>query len=197
MTPDSPLIRQATTLMEQREKEPQHVRHVTRWSVFLFEKLTPLHQLSHDQLELLVAGALLHDIGWQTATEERPHHKESARMIREHPWKNITRSKTEFVALLARYHRKSTPSPTHRRYQNLPKTQKTHLQLLAGILRVADAIDRSHRQSLHPAELELRPGVCLIQAKGQDTGEAQFGLERKGELFQQAFGHQPFLKPTP
>lgn len=36
MTPDSPLIRQATTLMEQREKEPQHVRHVTRWSVFLF-----------------------------------------------------------------------------------------------------------------------------------------------------------------
>ena len=141
MTPDSPLIRQATTLMEQREKEPQHVRHVTRWSVFLFEKLTPLHQLSRDQLELLVAGALLHDIGWQTATEERPHHKESARMIREHPWKNITRSKTEFVALLARYHRKSTPSPTHRHH---PENSSRHpsrratssLSLSSGLVEV-------------------------------------------------------------
>ncbi len=196
MIPDTPLTRQATALMEQLEKEPQHVRHVTTWSVFLFEKLAPLHQLSRKELELLIAGSLLHDIGWSTATEERPHHKESARLIREHTWKGLPRSQTDFIALLARYHRKSVPSPAHRRYLNLPKTKKKHLHYLAGILRVADALDRSHRQSLHPADLEIRPGVCLIHSTGQDTGEAQFGLERKGDLFQQVFGHQPFLKPV-
>jgi hypothetical protein len=30
---------------------------------------------------------------------------------------------------------------------------------------------------------------------GKDTGEAQFGIERKGDLFQQAFGCKPFLRP--
>ena len=72
MIPDSPLIRQATTLMEQREKEPQHVRHVTLWSVFLYQKLSPLHQLSHDELELLVSGALLHDIGCRRPRKNVP-----------------------------------------------------------------------------------------------------------------------------
>jgi len=196
MIPNTPITRQATALMERIEKEPQHVRHVTLWSIFLFEKLASLHQLTKQELELLVAGSLLHDIGWSTATEERPHHKESARLIRKHTWKDLTRSQTDFIALLARYHRKSIPSPLHRRYANLPKKKKNHLHFLAGILRVADAIDRSHCQSLHPADLEIRPGVCLIHITGKDTGEAQFGIERKGDLFQQAFGHQPFLKPT-
>ena len=195
MIPNTPITRQATALMERLEREPQHVRHVTLWSIFLFEKLTSFHQLSKQELELLVAGSLLHDIGWSTATEERPHHKESARLIREHRWKDLSHSQTDFIALLARYHRKSIPSPTHRRYVNLPKTKKNHLHFLAGILRVADALDRSHCQSLHPADLEIRPGVCLIHITGKDTGEAQFGIERKGDLFQQAFGRQPFLKP--
>ena len=195
MIPNTPITRQATALMERIEKEPQHVRHVTLWSIFLFEKLSSLHQLTKQELELLVAGSLLHDIGWSTATDERPHHKESARLIREHTWKDLPRSQTDFIALLARYHRKSIPSPLHRRYANLPKKKKNHLHFLAGILRVADALDRSHCQSLHPADLEIRPGVCLIHITGKDTGEAQFGIERKGDLFQQAFGHQPFLKP--
>jgi exopolyphosphatase/pppGpp-phosphohydrolase len=195
MIPNTPITRQATALMERIEKEPQHVRHVTLWSIFLFEKLASLHQLTKQELELLVAGSLLHDIGWSTATEERPHHKESARLIRQHTWKDLPRSQTDFIALLARYHRKSIPSPLHRRYANLPKKKKNHLHFLAGILRVADALDRSHCQSLHPADLEIRPGVCLIHITGKDTGEAQFGIERKGDLFQQAFGHQPFLKP--
>jgi exopolyphosphatase/pppGpp-phosphohydrolase len=84
MIPNTSVTRQATALMERLEREPQHVRHVTLWSIFLFEKLASLHQLSKQELELLVAGSLLHDIGWSTATEERPHHKESARLIREH-----------------------------------------------------------------------------------------------------------------
>ena len=59
---------------------------------------------------------------------------------------------------------------------------------------MADALDRSHRQNLHPSKLELRPGVCLIRSKGTDPEDAIFGLERKGDLFQQAFSLQPFLK---
>lgn len=196
MNGESPLIREARELMQRHEREPAHVQHVAAWAVHLFQELRPLHRLDKMDLEFLHAAALLHDTGWSTATEDRPHHKESARLIREHSWKHLSKKEREFVALIARYHRKSPPSPLHKRYANLPKNRKEALRMLAGILRVADAMDRSHHQSLHPAGIQLRPGVCLILAQGKGTEEASFGLERKGDLFRQSFDRQPFLQLT-
>lgn len=196
MKQESRFIREARELMKRHEREPEHVQHVKDWAVYLFQELQPLHRLEKIDLEFLIAAALLHDTGWSTATEERPHHKESARLIREYSWKTLSNKEREFVALIARYHRKSPPSQLHKRYANLSKKRKEALRMLAGILRVADAMDRSHRQSLHPAGLQLRPGVCLILARGNGTEEASFGLERKGDLFRQCFDRQPFLQLT-
>jgi len=194
MSRESPLIREARELMQRHEQEPAHVQHVAEWALHLFEELQSLHRLDKINRNFLHAAALLHDTGWSTATEERPHHKESARLIREHPWRNLSTKEREFVALIARYHRKSPPSPLHKRYANLPKKRKESLRMLAGILRVADAMDRSHRQTLQPAGIELRPGVCLILTRGQGTEEASFGLERKGDLFRREFERQPYLQ---
>ena len=194
MIPKTPVVKEALALMKDWEEEPQHVLHVTDWAVQIFENLSSEHKLGKKELDYLTAGALLHDVGWATATEERPHHKESARRIREHSWQNLSQKEREFVALIARYHRKSQPAARHQRYLNLESTRREPLRWLAGILRVADAMDRSHRQKLVLEKLELRPGVCLIHAKGEGQEEAQQGLERKSDLFQQISGRQPFLK---
>jgi len=197
MIPQTRSIHEGLALMKDWEKEPQHVLHVTEWSVHLFQELQPEHKLGKRDLDFLVVGALLHDTGWSTATEERPHHKESARRIREHPWQTFSQKEREFVALVARYHRKSPPSSRHKRYANLESFRRESLRWLAGILRVADAMDRSHRQALRLDKIELRPGVCLIQAKGEGHEEALLGLERKGDLFQAVSGRQPLLKIAP
>ena len=197
MIPETAIAREAMALMRGWEKEPEHVLHVTHWAVQLFDELRPEHKLGKKDLDYLTAGSLLHDVGWATATEERPHHKESARRIREHPWQNLSQKEREFVALIARYHRKSQPAARHQRYLNLESTRREPLRWLAGILRVADAMDRSHRQKLVLEKLELRPGVCLIHAKGEGQEEAQQGLERKSDLFQQVSGRQPLLKIAP
>ena len=194
MIPKTPVVQEALALMKDWEKEPEHVLHVTDWAVQLFDELRPEHKLGKKDLDYLTAGSLLHDVGWATATEERPHHKESARRIREHPWQNLTQKEREFVALVARYHRKSAPSAQHNRFKNLETTRRDVLRWLAGILRIADAMDRSHKQRLVLDKLELRPGVCLIHATGEGQEEAQQGLDRKSDLFQQVSGLQPFLK---
>lgn len=194
MIPKTPAVKEALALMQDWEKEPEHVLHVTEWAVQLFEELRPEHKLGSKELSYLAAGSLLHDAGWSTASEERPHHKESARRIREHPWQNFSQKEREFVALIARYHRKSPPSSQHNRFKNLETARRDVLRWLAGILRVADAIDRSHQQKLVLDKLELRPGVCLIHARGEGEEEANLGLQRKSDLFQQISGRQPFLK---
>ncbi len=197
MIPKTPAVKEALALMQDWEKEPEHVLHVTEWAVQLFEELRPEHKLGPKELSYLAAGALLHDAGWSTASEERPHHKESARRIREHSWQNFSQKEREFVALVARYHRKSPPSTRHQRYLNLDSIRREPLRWLSAILRVADAMDRSHLQKLTFEKLELRPGVCLIHARGEGHEEANQGLERKGDLFQEVSGRQPFLKITP
>jgi len=194
MIPKTPAVKEALALMQDWEKEPEHVLHVTEWAVQLFEELRPEHKLGSKELSYLAAGSLLHDAGWSTASEERPHHKESARRIREHPWQNFSQKEREFVALIARYHRKSPPSSQHNRFKNLETARRDVLRWLAGILRVADAMDRSHQQKLVLDKLELRPGVCLIHARGEGEEEANLGLQRKSDLFQQISGRQPFLK---
>lgn len=196
MSRESPLIQEARELMRRHEREPAHVEHVAEWALHLFGELQSLHRLDQNHRNFLQVAALLHDTGWSTATKERPHHKESARLIREHAWRHLSKKECEFVALIARYHRKSPPSPLHQRYANLPRKNKEALRRLAGMLRVADAMDRSHRQTLQPAGIELRPGVCLILARGHGTDEASFGLERKGDLFRQEFERQPYLQPA-
>jgi exopolyphosphatase/guanosine-5'-triphosphate,3'-diphosphate pyrophosphatase len=192
--PQTAIAREALALMRDWENEPQHVLHVTGWAVRLFEELRSEHRLGKKELDYLTAGSLLHDVGWATASEERPHHKESARRIREHPWQNLSIKEREFVALIARYHRKSPPAPRHQRYLHLEAFRREPLRWLAGILRVADAIDRSHRQMLVFEKLDLRPGFCLIQARGEGREEAQLGLERKSDLFQQVSGRRPLLQ---
>lgn len=194
MIPKTPVVKEALALMKDWEEEPQHVLHVTDWAVQIFENLSSEHKLGKRELDYLAAGALLHDTGWSTATDERPHHKESARRIREHPWQNLTQKEREFVALVARYHRKSPPSSQHNRFKNLETDRRDVLRWLAGILRIADAMDRSHTQKLVLEKLELRPGVCLIHARGEGEEEANLGLQRKSDLFQQISGRQPFLK---
>jgi len=194
MIPQTPLVREALALMKDWEKEPEHVLHVTDWAIRLFEELRPEHKLGKKELDYLVAGSLLHDTGWSTATEKRPHHKESARRIREHPWQNLSRKEREFVALIARYHRKSAPSSRHQRYLNLESFRREPLRWLAAILRIADAMDRSHSQKLLFKRLELKPGVCLIYAHGEGDQEANASLERKSDLFREISGREPFLK---
>lgn len=183
--------------MRDWEEEPQHVLHVTEWAVQLFENLRPEHKLGSRDLTYLTAGALLHDTGWSSANEERPHHKESARRIREHAWQNLSQKEREFVALVARYHRKSPPSAQHNRYRNLESSRREPLRWLAGILRVADAMDRSHRQKLRFEKLELRPGVCLIHAQGEGQEEANFGSIARGISFSRFPDGSHFSKSPP
>src|SRR2546430_6139345 len=54
----------------------------------------------------------LHDIGHQFDHLETGHHLESARMIREHPWKNFSPLDANLAAQVARYHRKRSEEHT-------------------------------------------------------------------------------------
>src|SRR4051812_21657341 len=96
--------------MNELETEPEHVLHVAKLALLLFDQLRELHGLAGQDRLILEAAACLHDIGWSITPGGEEHHKASARLIRERAWKSLDRPTVDLVALIARYHRRSLPA---------------------------------------------------------------------------------------
>ncbi len=136
--------RQVENLLQCYESEPEHVRQVSRLADLLFVGLQDWHQLGEEYHELLQVASLLHDIGWSQTPTGSGHHKHSARLIRDHPWEVFAPHAVKTVSLVARYHRKAIPKPTHLDYCALKPENQRVVGILGGMLRVADALDRTH-----------------------------------------------------
>jgi exopolyphosphatase/guanosine-5'-triphosphate,3'-diphosphate pyrophosphatase len=140
----SPLIKESLVLRARYDEEPSHSDQVAKLALELYDRLLEWHDAGPRGRELLHSAALLHDIGWSQTPDGKGHHKQSARLIREHKWKNLPPDEIEIVAQVARYHRKAPPEPDHEEFHALKPAAQKSVMALGGILRIADALDRTH-----------------------------------------------------
>ncbi len=180
-------------LMAEYETEPVHVLHVRDLALSLFDSLQSLHRLDPQDRAVLDAAACLHDIGWTvTQPDGKGHHKESARLIREHRWTDVSPAVVVMVSLVARYHRKSIPSEAdHESFAERSADDRRRIRWLAGLLRIADGLDRRHIQATHRVQAFRVGGMIRILASGADRLEAEIlGAEEGGPVGpgQRAYG---------
>jgi len=90
---------------------------------------------------------------------------------------------------VARYHRRGHPRRGHAEFRALPKAGRRVVRVLAGFLRVADALDRSHRQAIRTLNVTERAGVLRI--RGEASGDCElelWGVPRRTALLEEALG---------
>ena len=86
------------------------------------------------------------------------------------------------------------PSSAHPLYTALPPADRIAVSKLAAILRVADALDRSHTQRIRSFELHMTENELVIDTKGStETSHEQFGVETKAGMFEDVFGLRVLL----
>lgn len=182
--------------MDQNESEPEHVLHVCRLALNLFDSLTHWHRLTANDRESLAIAAMLHDIGWsRTHPHGRAHHKVSADMIREHSWTTFDSVRVEHIAVVARYHRKSCPEQTHAEFARLNSLEQDTLSKLAALLRIADGLDRRHIQRVHRCMATWTPSEIVIQSETSTPDDLQpeiDGALKKADLLLQFVDHVEF-----
>jgi exopolyphosphatase/pppGpp-phosphohydrolase len=164
----------------------EHAHHVTRLALRLFDTLQPLHGLGAQERLWLEWGALLHDIGW---IEGQPrHHKTSLRLILESASLPCSPRERLLVASVARYHRRALPSNKHKHFAVLDAADKQHVRVLAGILRVADGLDRTHRSVVEDLACDVVSEQIVIHCTTNgDTAEEYRAARDKGRLFAAVF----------
>lgn len=174
---------EVTALMQAREKEQDHVLHVARLAVHLFDELEDLHGLGNIDRLILESAALLHDIGWSVTPDGRGHHRASARLIRQHPWRQFNPVTVDVLAQVARYHRKSLPSLEHEDFAALAPREREIVQILASLLRIADALDHTHARLVEHLSGEILPGQVVIHLSArQPVPKELAAAQRKADL---------------
>ncbi|MCE0483493.1 MAG: HD domain-containing protein [Methylacidiphilales bacterium] len=161
----SPFIEESLGLRARYDEEPSHSDHVADLALQIFDGLRPWHDLRDHPRELLHGAALLHDIGWAKTPDGKGHHKWSAKLIREHPWKHLSADEVPVMAQIARYHRKTSPQPDHAEFHALSAPAQRLVMILGGILRIADALDRTHTGKVERADTSATEAKIVVRVK--------------------------------
>ncbi len=164
-----------------------HSRHVSKLALNVFDGLLKEFSLKRSERRLLEAAALLHDIGYFISYNS--HHKHSYHLIRHADLFGFTPREREMIALISRYHRKSLPKKKHDGYLMLEEKDRISVSRLAGILRLADGLDRRRSGLVEVVEIKRSSGGFKIKLLGtEDISVEIFGGNAKKDLFEKAFG---------
>lgn len=173
--------------------EEKHALHVAELCGLLFKELQAEHELEPRYELLLRVAATLHEIGLYVANQS--HHKHSLYLIMHSDLFGLSRRDTLLVALIARYHRRAMPKPTHLEYATLSQGERLVVSKLAALLRVADALDQNHMQQVRETTFQRERGRLVIQVRGvEDLTLERLALRQKGEMFEDIYGMKVELR---
>ena len=180
-------IANAISLGRRYRFDERHARHVALLSRRLFDELQADHGLGPPQRVLLEMSALLHDIGM--VIRASGHHKHGHYIVNNSEIFGLSARDQAIVANVVRYHRRALPLPSHASYMALPRADRIVVNKLAALLRVADALDRSHQARVRDLKVEKRQDEVIVYCGyAGNLALKTLALERKADLFQEVFG---------
>ncbi len=176
-------------IAEDYEEERPHVQQVADLALQLFDALADIHRFGLYERDLLEAAGMLHNVGRYIS--RGAHHKHSYYVIRSSDrLLGFTEREVELIALVARYQRKALPRTDHPEFAALNVADRARVQLLAGILRIAIALDRTRSGAVR--NVTARAGEALVIAcgtsPGADASVELYTANQRSELLAAATG---------
>lgn len=179
------IVGHATEIAKHLDPDPGHAIHVAQLALKLFDQLNELHKLATHDRQLLELAAVLHDIGLSDGGAAK-HHKRSMDMILAAEIPDLDSTDRLLCALVARFHRKAEPTiRKHEEFAKLPEDQQKSVEWLAGLLRVADGLDRGHVDRVKDLTCTIKEKKVIITVSCDSDCELEiWGAYRKAELLQ-------------
>jgi exopolyphosphatase/guanosine-5'-triphosphate,3'-diphosphate pyrophosphatase len=181
------IIRSALMLGRRCDFDEEHALHVANLATDLFGQLRREHRLPDRYEVILHVAATLYQIG--SFINTRSSHKHAMYIIRNSELFGLSRNNLLLVGLVARYHRRASPQPTHEGYATLQREDRVVVSKLAAILRVAIALDETRSGRVRQVRCVREPKRLIIETPGvDDVSIEQLGLRQNGGLFLEVFG---------
>ncbi|ANK61554.1 exopolyphosphatase [Loigolactobacillus backii] len=187
------MISAAKNLAKRYQVDQAHQKKVLTFAVQLFDRLRKIHGLGPRERLLLQLAAILQDTGLYLDANQHAFHSEY--IIRASEVLGLDLTEQFAVAAIARYHSSRAPSAGLSHLSRLPLEARLTIAKLAAILRLADALDDSHRAKISKISVSIRKQTFTVTATANDDIELEkWTFSQKGTFFREVFGLQPILK---
>jgi exopolyphosphatase / guanosine-5'-triphosphate,3'-diphosphate pyrophosphatase len=169
------------------DPEPAHGRQVARLALEIFDKTREVHQLGAVDRELLEYAALLHDVG--ASVNRSNHHRHSRYLILHSTLPGFAREEVRAIAAMARFHRGSPPRSNQGSLEAFEADVRRRIVASIAILRIADALDRSHQslvRGVRAIRHERRIELQLDASSAQPILEL-WAAQRRADFWKRCF----------
>ena len=181
------MLHSAAVIAERYDVDMKHARHVAHLSSQLFKGTQELHQLTAEDALLLKIAALLHEVG--NHISPKAHQLHSLYIVRHSEIFGLNDHDRLLVALITRYHRKACPEIGHAIYQDLTPVDRIRVAKLSALIRIADALERTHSQRVKNLTVQLSSAKAHLHLEGLvDATAERLALPTKANLFEDLFG---------
>jgi exopolyphosphatase/guanosine-5'-triphosphate,3'-diphosphate pyrophosphatase len=190
--PQADMIAVARQMVRHYHADRRHSSFVEQTADQLFEATRRLHRLGARQRLLLQLAALLHDTG-KFISLDKPNHR-SFQMILASELIGLSDEERYQVAWIARFYT-GPVSCQEKGLEDLKPAARLEVFKLAAILRLADALDATHRQTVTLNEITVdEQNLILTVSSTEDLTLVQWSFEQKTHLFQAVYGVDPRIR---
>lgn len=136
---------------------------------------------------MLSLACILHDCGKFVNLKE--HHEHSYDIIRRLSLPGLNSRELQIVANVSKYHSELTPLPEHENYSSLSPEDRVLVAKLSAILRLGDALDKSHLQKFREVKATYSNYELIVDAKtGGEATLEEWAFIQKSGFFNEVFG---------
>jgi len=189
---DADVISAARNLSARYMSYSPHIDALTKMSTMIFQAIQKVHGMGSRELLLLQVAAILHDCGKFVSLANGPDCAYDIIMASEII--GLSHLEREIVASTVRYNTRPL-DPYERVADKMDVQSYMTAAKLAAILRVSNALDRSHKQKFSTIKVVLKNKELLITVETKDDIILEKGLlANKSDSFEAIFGIKPVLR---
>jgi exopolyphosphatase/guanosine-5'-triphosphate,3'-diphosphate pyrophosphatase len=167
----------------------RHSLHVASLCLQMFDQLAIPLGWADEERSLLEYAALLHDIGMLISVPS--HHRHTQYLIEHAELLGFTPREIAVMGNIARYHRRVSPKKKHDSYRALDNHDREIVRRQAGILRIAEGLDRTQFGVIRSVHCELTGDQLILTALPVDDAELELSsAQERTDLLSKAIGRR-------
>lgn len=186
------LVRAAKNVAKRYKSSKKHIDFVEKTALEIFDASSKLSGMKKRDRLLLQLSAILHEVG--KFVHAKDHNNAAYSLIEYTDLIGLNSDELDTIATVVRLYPSSNPYDDYN-YQNLPANKKVLVSKLTAMLRIADALDSSHRQKVKSLSANLQPDRLYVLCDSvNDMSFEEWSFEHRSDLFEEVIGVKPQLR---
>lgn len=192
MNPEEDLLRAARNVAKRYKSHKKHIEYVEKTAMDIFDASAKITGLTDRDKLLLRISAILHESG--KYVHARAHNDAAYSLIKYTDLIGLNADELDIIALVVRFYPRQNPYENND-YQVLAPYKKVLVSKLTAIIRIADALDASHKQKSKSVSVQLTPESLHISCQSEaDMSFEMWSFEHRSGLFEEVIGIRPELR---